>query len=525
MGRPEKPLDPGEGPVQRFACELRALRADAGSPTYRSMACRAHYSPTALAQAAAGDRLPSLAVVMAFVRACGGNADDWQRRWSLAAAKSAAFRDDDIALAPYRGLARYESEHRRLFFGRDPVVDSLLELIRTRRLAVLAGPSGSGKSSLLRAGLLPVLREAARCVAGPVSVHLITPGPTPATTHERLLSPGGDDPERWIVVDESHEPGTVLPDPEELLRFIELLMAARRPESRLRVVLNLRPDFRRRRPRQAPWLDELAGCAVRMPVMTSAELREVIVRPAESAGLVVERELTARLIDDVLGQPAMLPLLSNALLRTWGLRRGRVLTLADYEAIGGAHGAVATIAEDVFGRLCARQRLTARKVLRRFVAPGENRSYARRPVGRSELRAFEDGESWPVLNTLVGARLVTLDEECAELTHDAVLDTCPSLRRWLEEDRERLLHHRYLTEASRAWQALGHDACDLYRGKRLAIAERLFLDCREPGELTGLEREFLMASRRDRDAGDSRKGCEHRAAPTPPFRSAQLRPA
>jgi len=89
MGRPEKPLDPGEGPVQHFACELRALRADAGSPTYRSMACRAHYSPTALAQAAAGDRLPSLAVVMAFVRACGGNADDWQRRWSPAAEKSA----------------------------------------------------------------------------------------------------------------------------------------------------------------------------------------------------------------------------------------------------------------------------------------------------------------------------------------------------------------------------------------------------------------------------------------------------
>src|SRR3954454_15425230 len=107
MGRPEKPLDPGEGPVQRFACELRALRADAGSPTYRSMACRAHYSPTALAHAAAGDRLPSLAVVVAFARACGGDPDEWQQRWSQAAEESAAFRDDDVALSPYRGLERF----------------------------------------------------------------------------------------------------------------------------------------------------------------------------------------------------------------------------------------------------------------------------------------------------------------------------------------------------------------------------------------------------------------------------------
>lgn len=495
MGRPEKPLDPGEGPVQRFASELRALRSDAGSPTYRSMACRAHYSPTALAQAAAGDRLPSLAVVVAFARACGGNPDEWQQRWSQAAEESAAFRDDDVALSPYRGLERFESEQRHLFFGRDRVVDSLLDLIRTKRFAALSGPSGSGKSSLLRAGLLPVLRDAARCAGHPVTVHLITPGPRPATTYEQLLSPGADDPERWIVVDESHELGTPVPDLDERLRFVELLVAARRPESRLRVVLNLRPDFLWWCPRRTPWLDTLTDCTVRIPGMTSAELREAIVRPAAAAGLAVERDLTARLVDDFLGQPTMLPMVSNTLLRVWCRRRGRVLTLADYEETGGVRGALATTAEEVFDRLCARQRLTARRVLRRFVAPDENRSYVRRPVRPSELRAFEDRETRPVLNTLVGARLVTLGENSAELTHDAVISESPRLRRWLEEDRERLLHHRYLTEAAGAWQELGHDECDLYRGKRLAIAESLFLSCQEPDELTGLEREFLTASR------------------------------
>lgn len=115
---------------------------------------------------------------------------------------------------------------------------------------------------------------------------------------------------------------------------------------------------------------------------------------------------------------------------------------------------------------------------------------------RSELSAFEDRETWPVLNALVGARLVTLGEDVAELAHDVVLHESPRLRGWLEEDRERLLLHRHLTEAARAWRELGHDACDLYRGRRLAIAESLFLGCREPGELTGLEREFLTASRR-----------------------------
>ncbi|WP_055535457.1 helix-turn-helix domain-containing protein [Streptomyces graminilatus] len=496
MGRPEKPLDPGEGPVQRLACKLRALRAEAGSPTYRSLACRAHYSATVLAQAAAGDRLPSQAVVVAFARACGGNPEEWRRRWLRAAEESAKVRDNDVAFAPYRGLEPFGSEHRQLYFGRGRAVDDLLSRLRTQRFVALSGLSGSGKSSLLRAGLLPVLRDGVRPAGGPDPVSLITPGPCPATTHERLLSPRDSGPERWIVVDESPDPGAPRPDLEERLRFVELLLAARRPESRLRVVLNLGPDFRWWLcPRRTPWLDELTGCTMPIPAMTSAELREAIVRPAESAGLAVERELTARLIDDVLGQPTMLPMLSNALLRVWCRRRGRVLTLADYEAIGGVRGAVGATAEDVFDRLCARQRLTARRVLRRLVAPGENRSYVRRPVRRSELCAFEDRETWSVLNALAGARLVTLGDDFVELAHDAVISEWARLRRWLEEDHERLLHHRYLTEASRAWQELGHDECDLYRGKRLAIAEGLFLGGREPDELTGLERQFLTASR------------------------------
>ena len=502
MGRPEKPLAPCEGPVQRLASELRALRAAAGSPTYRSMACRAHYSATALAQAAAGDRLPSLAVVLAFARACGGDPDEWQRQWTRASEESTAVRDDDIALAPYRGLERFDSSHQHLFFGRDRVVDGLLALMRRTRFAALSGPSGSGKSSLLRAGVVPVLEEAALHAGRPVTVHLITPGPHPATTHERLLSPGIKDPERWIIVDESHELCTLMPDLDEKLRFIELLLTARRPESRLRVLLNIRSDFRWWCPQKTPWLDALRDSTMEMPVMTSAELREAIVRPAAAAGLAVERELTARLVDDVAGQPNMLPMLSHALLQTWRRRRRRVLTLADYEAIGGVRGAVAETAEAVFHRLTVRQRRTARRVLLRLISPSESHAGTRRPVRRAELCAFEDPETWSVLHALVDARLVTLGDDAVELAHNALITQWPRLRQWLDDDRERLVHHRHLTEAARAWQHLGRDDCDLYRGKRLAIAEELFLTGPEPAGLTVLEHEFLLASRQAGESAD-----------------------
>lgn len=191
MGRPERPLDPESGPVQRLACELRELRRTAGGPSYRAMAETAGFSATTLSQAAAGERLPSLAVVEGYVRACGGDPGQWAPRWEEAEAERAGSPpgEEPEGPAPYRGLVRFEPDHRHLFFGRDRVVAEVGELVCDHRFAVLFGPSGSGKSSLLRAGLIPRLQQEIADRDHPAALRILTPGPTPATSYGHLLAP------------------------------------------------------------------------------------------------------------------------------------------------------------------------------------------------------------------------------------------------------------------------------------------------------------------------------------------------
>lgn len=173
MGRREKPVDPSAGPVQRLAHDLRLLREKAGKPPYREMAERAGYSTTALSQAAAGDQLPTLAVVRAYAEALAADPDEWGARWREADAELRAPSADERA--PYRGLARFEPDDSDLFFGREALVADLVEIVCEHRFAAVFGPSGSGKSSLLRAGLIPRLRQAADD-RRPAVIRVLTPG-------------------------------------------------------------------------------------------------------------------------------------------------------------------------------------------------------------------------------------------------------------------------------------------------------------------------------------------------------------
>ncbi|NUS84213.1 MAG: helix-turn-helix domain-containing protein, partial [Streptomyces sp.] len=138
---------------------MRALRQSAGGLTYRAMARRTEYSTATLAQAASGDRLPSLPVALAYVTACGGDRVEWERRWQQVTDQLLAEPpEDDDAVPPYPGLRRFQPEDRERFFGRDRLTEDLVGLVRARRFAAVVGASGSGKSSLLRAGLIPALR-------------------------------------------------------------------------------------------------------------------------------------------------------------------------------------------------------------------------------------------------------------------------------------------------------------------------------------------------------------------------------
>ncbi|MGX4690073.1 nSTAND1 domain-containing NTPase [Streptomyces sp. JNUCC 63] len=500
-GRREVPVDPAAGPVQRFAFELRKLRAEADGITYRSLAQRAGYSVTTLSQAAAGEQLPTLPVALAYAGACGGDLAEWEARWKEALEESAGddSRDDDGSLAPYRGLARFETGDSGLFFGREQLTADLVDLLRRRRFAALFGPSGSGKSSLLRAGLISVLRHTREPGLRPAAIRILTPGECPARSHAPLLAPavprdGSVGADTFVIVDQFEEVFTLCHDAAERARFIDLLLTARQPESRLRVLLAVRGDFYGRCAEHRDLADALRDANLLAGAMSQAELRDAVVKPATAAGLTVERALTTRLVEEVATAPGGLPLLSHALLETWRRRRGRTLTMAGYEAAGCLDGAIAKTAEEVYGRFTEDQAAAARRVLLRLVAPGDGTPDTRRPVERAELPGTGRDDTAQAVEALAGARLLTLDGDTVEMAHEALITAWPRLREWIEEDHERLRAHRNLTEAARAWQELGHEKGALLRGSRLAAAQEHF--GRAPREdLTDVEHAFLDASR------------------------------
>ncbi|MCX4966909.1 hypothetical protein OHA98_19150 [Streptomyces sp. NBC_00654] len=517
-GRRERPLDPHAGPVQRFAHELRQLRADAGGPTYREMTRQAGYSVSVLSRAAAGERLPTLEVALAYAAACGGSPDRWQRRWREAADEDLQPVDDGTP-SPYLGLARFEPEDQERFFGRDQLIDDIVHLVRTHRLAALVGASGSGKSSLLRAGLIPRLRQTdhdgtagstAAPYERPAGIQIRTPGLHPARMLAALAPRHGEDEDQSggdvvVVIDQFEEVFALCRHQDERTEFLDGLIAAvRRPGSRIRVVIAVRADFYGRCAEHRPLADALRETTLLVGPMTSAELRRAVVGPAQIHRLIVERALTTRLVEELQGEPAGLPLLSHAMLETWRRRRGRTLSVEAYEAAGGVHGAIAMTAEDACDRLSAEELVLARQVLLRLIMPGEGAQDTRRPVSRAELEAVGGGGAEPeadrtaavslILEHLARSRLVTIDEETIELAHEALITAWPRLRAWIEEDREGILTHRRLTDAATVWDHHERDPGTLYRGTRLAVIREWAARNRHREELTLLERDFFDES-------------------------------
>ncbi|WP_125262933.1 hypothetical protein [Streptomyces alboflavus] len=503
MGRREKPIDPGAGPVQAFAFALRKLRREAGSPPYRAMAEDAGYSIAALSRAAAGEALPSLALTLAYVRACGGEPAEWEQRWQAVRDEEAAqVREADAEAAdpPYRGLTRFEPGDHTRFFGRTRLVDRLTALAGSRRCLVVLGASGSGKSSLLRAGLVPRLRNTTDPELRPAAIRILTPGPQPVRDHRGLFTPAAGPGDTWLVVDQFEEVFTLCHDVGQRREFIDLVLSAREAGSGLRAVVGVRADFYARCLDHEGLAEVLGEASLPVGPMSPDELRDVIVKPAAAEGLIVERALTARLIEETGQEPGGLPLLSHTLLETWRRRQGRTLTLAGYEAAGGIHGAIAQTAEDLHTRLTPPQAEAARHILLRLITPGEGAPDTRRPVDRAELATAPCAGPAPdpapdtVLQRLARARLVTLDGDTVDLAHEALITAWPRLRSWIDDNRERLRRHRRLTAASHNWHDRGRDSGALLRGTELGEAEDAFRTAGQQEELTLPERDFLHQS-------------------------------
>ncbi|TWP51879.1 hypothetical protein FKR81_13600 [Lentzea tibetensis] len=491
MPRRERPLESSDDPLVLFAADLRALREKAGGPGYRELGRLAHYSAATLSEAAGGRKLPTLAVTLAFVRACDGDADEWESRWrSLAAGLAPSLPPADVDDAPYLGLAAFQPEHADRFFGRERLVSDLLARLSRHPFLAVFGASGAGKSSLLRAGLLPradgpsilftpgahPLRECAVRVAsltGLSAVQVLAELEADPSHLNLLLRQANVD---IVVADQFEEVFTLCADPAERDAFIAALLACRDT----RVVIGVRTDFYTHCSRHAVLVDALRDAQVTVGPMSVDELRHAITQPAAQVGLKVESALLAHLVASTNDRVGVLPLLSHALLETWHRRRGTTLTLTGFEAAGGIDGALARTADEIYSSFPEAEQDSVRRLFLRLTAPGEGTEDTKRRIDRAEL----DDE---VPAALVSARLLTVDGDRVEITHESLIRSWPRLRDWLAEDRAALRAHRQLTDATTEWETHDRDPGALYRGARLAVARELHRDALSRREVAFLD--------------------------------------
>jgi WD40 repeat protein/class 3 adenylate cyclase len=420
-----------------------------------------------------------------------------ERTRRIAGLEARATPDGRAMVCPFKGLAAFESSDAEYYFGRERLVAELVGRLVGATFVGIVGPSGSGKSSLLRAGVLHSLASGVL----PGSEHWPQVLVRPSTWSAEALAgaigpvaraalPAG---QRLVVaIDQFEEVFTAVEGESERAAFIEVLTeAAHDPDGRAVVVLAIRADFYGRCAAYPDLSGLLASNHQLVGVMTPAEIRRAIELPAERTGLLVEPDLVDALVADVIDQPGSLPLLSTALLELWQRRDGRVMLLSAYAATDGVTGAVARLAEDAYGRLEPSAQATARAILLRLADEGATGTVVRRRAALAEFAG--DLDETNVIDVLVASRLLTVDEGNVEVAHEAVLREWPRLRDWLAEDAEgRRLRHQ-LGLAAAAWDEGGRDPDELWRGARLTSALDLVAD--DPRELGELAASFLAESR------------------------------
>src|SRR5689334_5967093 len=520
-----------------FGDLLRFLRRRAGL-TQMELAIAVGYSNTQISRLEQNERLPDIPTIEArFVSALGIEQEPKAVARLLDLAANVR-REDAPApgASPYKGLNYFDESDANLFVGREALTVKLTELVlslATNRLAegvrflAIVGASGSGKSSLVRAGLVSALRW--NKASTDWHVYVLTPTSRPleslATTltqesnsviatatlmddlarDERSLQifarriVGSKNGSRLLlVVDQFEELFALCHSEDERSAFIgNLLTAASETDGAVIVVITLRADFYASCANYPRLREALAGHQEYIGAMNDEEMRRAIEEPARRGRWEFEPGLVDLLLHDVGHEPGALPLLSHALFETWQRRRGHMMTLSGYTSSGGVRGAIAETAETVFtDQFTREQRSIARRIFLRLTELGDETSAAdtRRRATFDELilKSEEASTTHAVLRALADARLITTTEDSAEVAHEALIREWPTLRGWLEENREGLRLHHQLTEAAQEWQALSRASDVLYRGARLTQTSEWAASHAE--EMNTLEREFLAAS-------------------------------
>jgi WD40 repeat protein len=519
-----------------FGDLLRFLRRRSGL-TQRELSIAVGYSDAQISRLEQNDRLPDVATISARflpVLMLEDEPDVAKRLLELAATVR---REDAPAsgLPPYKGLFYFDESDAELFFGREQLTGSLVERLISgleagHRFLTVIGASGSGKSSLVRAGLIPALRWRKESSGWPV--HVMTPTAHPlaalagalngqgktqtlvkefaGTTqglHKTLgrLAENAGTEHTLLMIDQFEELFTLCRNEDEQHAFVEnVLTAALQPDGKALVVIAMRADFYAHCGQFDLLRQAVSSHQEYIGPMSMDNLRRAIEEPAKRGHWEIEPGLVDVLLHDIgadagrIPEPGALPLLSHALLETWQRRRGHTMTLSGYIASGGVRGAIAETAETVFyDKLDQNQRDIARQIFLRLTELGGDVSTAdtRRRVGFDELVTNQQNRDvvHDVLLTLADARLITTDQDVAEVAHEALIREWPTLRSWLEENREGLRLHRHLTITAQEWDVSNRDSSMLYRGARLAQA--LEWAAEHSDDLNMLERSFLDESK------------------------------
>lgn len=389
---------------------------------------------------------------------------------------------------PYPGLLPYELWDSEVFFGRDTDVTSCLARLDTAGVLAVVGPSGSGKSSLVRAGVGAALQRDGRRVV------VVTPGAHPLDALSALRSKRA-----VLVVDQCEEALASDGDATEQSAFFDALV--QHCETGALVVA-----FRADRLGGLSEHLELARLVERglyvLGGMGVEDLHSAVEGPARRAGLRLEPGLVDLVVREVEGEPGALPLLSHVLRQTWERREGSTLTVGGYTASGGVREAVAQSAEAVYEQVEPDQRGMLRDLMLRLVSPNPDGDPVRTRMARHQLAIDEQHEA--IIEQLVRARLVSSDDGSLEIAHEALARVWPRLRAWLDDDVEGQRILRHLVVTAETWSSMGRPDSELYRGVRLDRA----VEWRRAAapDLTAAEQEFLDSS--ERTAEQERRNAE-----------------
>ncbi|MEG3970153.1 WD40 repeat domain-containing protein [Microcoleus sp. T2B6] len=446
--------------------------------------------------------------------------------------------EDVIPPNPYQGLSAFKEEDADFFFGQEKFVNKLVEVTHTQPLVAVVGPSGSGKSSVVYAGLIPKLRK-----EGIWLIESFRPGKEPflplASALVRQLEPEAGETQQLreavglagdfqngritlqqvvsrilernpgkrllLVADQFEELYTLCQVKEEQERFANELLTAI-AQKNITLVLTLRADFYGYVLSYRPFRDALQEYTPQLlSSMKREELQAAIELPAQKLEVQLEPQLTQRILDDVGQEPGNLPLLEFALTRLWEKQINRELTHQAYEKIGGVKKAIANHAEQVYQQLSETEKKQAQRIFVQLVRPGEGTEDTRRVATRAEVGE----DNWNLVSYLAGyqARLVVTgrqeQEDTVEVVHEALIREWGTLREWMNANRQFRTWQERLKMGLREWKNNNHDSGGLLRGTSLTVAEDWLRQ--RADEMTQEERDFIQVSVKERDRERQKK--------------------